>query len=422
MKKINQLLCIVLSMHCFMLPLLSQAQSEWRGVHRTGHYPDLDLLDTWPEEGPVLLWQNTELPKGFSSVSFNETLLYLTGIEDSSDVLVALDTTGNIRWKTPFGRAWTDSFSDSRGTPTVEENRVYVASGMGDLACVDAHTGELIWGLRASEEYGGSYGSWGVSESLLVDQEKVYFTPGGMETTTIALDKRNGELLWKSESLKDNPGYVSPIFIEHSGGTYLLNVTASYIFALDVSDGRFAWKVRHIDINSEKSFEVYHSAPQIKCVSPLYHNGQVYVTGGYDHGGMMLQISESGDAASMIWYDSVLDVHTGGVVMMDGKIYGSNWINNGDGNWCCLDWDSGEILYEEHWNNKGSVIAADSMLYIYEEKRGHVALVAPGSDRFEVISSFRISEGSGPHWAHPVIQKGRLYIRHGNALMVYDIS
>lgn len=401
--------------------LIAQPYSEWREENRTGVSSETGLLKVWPEAGPELLWTNTDLPKGYSSVSFDKESIFVTGIEGDSDVLLSLDMQGNINWKITYGRAWPDSYPDSRCTPTIDGKQVYVSSGFGDLACVDAATGRIIWSNKASETFKGTYGPWGIAESLIIDGDKLYFTPGGPETTTIALNKHNGELIWKTESLNDNPGYVSPVMYEYAGKNYLANVTARYVFAVDLSDGTIQWSFDHLQVNAEKAIAVWPDAPAIKCVTPLYHDGQIYITGGYDHGSFLLDLSENGDAVSVVWTDEVLDVHHGGVVLLDGYIYGSNWLNNSNGNWCCLQWETGKKMYEESWKCKGSVIAAEGMLYIYDEKRGNVGFVKATPGGFELISSFRIEEGSGPHWAHPVIHQGHLYIRHGNALMAYKI-
>jgi outer membrane protein assembly factor BamB len=136
----------------------------------------------------------------------------------------------------------------------------------------------------------------------------------------------------------------------------------------------------------------------------------------------MLSLNPDGTDVSVKWTDSELDVHHGGVVLVDGFIYGSNWLSNSDGNWCCLDWDSGKKMYEQDWKCKGSIISADGMLYIYDEKSGFVGLVRPDPAKFDLVSSFKIKEGTGPHWAHPVIHNGNLFIRHGKVLMVYNIK
>lgn len=188
------------------------------------------------------------------------------------------------------------------------------------------------------------------------------------------------------------------------------------IFAVDVSNGEILWK---IPIEKPAGF----NWDLILCVTPLYNNGMIYVTGGYDVGGIMIKMGDDGKSATVAWTDKVLDVHHGGVVKVDGYIYGSNWLNNADGNWCCIDWNTGAKKWEEHWNCKGSIISAEGLLYIYDEKRGNVGLLKANPEKFDLVSSFQIKQGnSGPFWAHPVIHNGVLYIRHTNALMAYDIK
>jgi outer membrane protein assembly factor BamB len=400
----------------------AQKANDWRPENRTGVSAEKGLLKSWPVAGPSLVWMNQELPAGFSSVTFGKNLMYLTGTKNDIDVLVAMDTLGKIKWQTPYGRSWKESYPDSRCAATIDGNKAYVTSGAGDMACIDATNGTIIWSVKASELYKGTFAPWGIAESLIIDGDKLYYTPGGPETTTIALNKNTGKLIWKTESLNDRPGYVSPILINYSGKKLLINVSANYIFAVDVVAGKIAWKIKHTDIKAEKSFAVWEDAPAIKCVTPLYHDGRIYVTGGYDHVGIMLELTDGGKNAKVVWTDEVLDVHHGGVVLVNGYIYGSNWLSNADGNWCCIDWKTGQKKYEEHWKCKGSVISAEGMLYVYDERSGYVGLVKANPEKFDLISSFKITKGSGPYWAHPVINKGKLYVRHGNALYAYNIK
>ncbi len=147
-------------------------------------------MKSWPAAGPTLLWSNLELAKGYSSPSFGTKAIYITGTKDTVDILYALSMEGKILWQTVMGRAWKGSNNpESRATPTVEGNKVYTCSGNGDLACIDATNGKIIWSYKASELNKGTFGRWGIAESLLIDGDKIFFSPGGPETMTISLNK-----------------------------------------------------------------------------------------------------------------------------------------------------------------------------------------------------------------------------------------
>jgi len=394
---------------------LSGKNVGWREDNRTGVSSETGLLKSWPEGGPALVWSTTELSDGYSSVAIGNNTIYITGYDkqNDNDVLIALDNLGKILWQTSYGRSWNGSNPETRCTPTVDSNRVYVTSGLGDVACVDANSGKMLWQSKASETYQGTCGNWGISESIIVFGDQIYYSPGGPQTMTIALNKFTGDLIWKSPSLNDKAAYVSPILIDYAGKKILVNVSLAHVYAIDVSNGEMLWSVA---IPSEAKW-----GDHIVCVTPLYKDGMIYATEGYNSGGLMVKMADDGNNAQLVWTDQVLDVHHGGVVLIDGYIYGSNWTSNGNGDWCCIDWKTGKTMYEQHWENKGSIIAADGMLYIYEEKSGNVGLVKPDPSKFDLVSSFKVPLGSGPYWAHPVIHNGYLYLRHGKALMVYDI-
>jgi outer membrane protein assembly factor BamB len=393
----------------------SQEIVDWRGPNRTGVYNETDLLDVWPKNGPELIWSTKNIYDGYSSVTVANNSIYLTGINDSFDVLIALDMSGKIKWQTPYGRAWNGSYNESRCTPTFENNKIYVSSGLGDLACIDANTGEIIWSVKASDELGGTFGRWGISESLLIVDNKLIYTPGGNQTTIVAYNKLTGELIWKSESINDDPSYVSPLLISRNGKKIITTVTNNYIIGVLPETGKILWQ---FDFGAQKAPDARNNQTN----TPLYSDGQLFVTSGYNHYGVMLNLSEDAESVSLAWVDSTLDVHHGGVVLVDGHIYGANWHHNRMGSWVCLDWNTGKVKYNEEWLNKGSIISADGKLYCYEEKSGNIALVKANPKEFKVISSFKVPFGKGPHWSHPVIKNGVLYIRHMDALMAYSIS
>jgi outer membrane protein assembly factor BamB len=401
---------------CIIFTGTAQTTSEWRGIGRTGVYNETGLLKKWPEKGPEMIWSVKGLPKGNSSVAIGNNQLYLTGTKDSTEYLMAFDMKGNKLWETAYGRAWSASFPESRCTPTVNDNRVYVTSGKLDAACIDAASGKPIWTVKVNDKFEGICGPWGNAESPIVFGNKVFFTPGGFKTSMVALDKLTGKTIWTSESLKDSATYVSPLMVERNGKDQIMCQTQKWLFGISPADGKIIWKFNYGALAGLPDHD------NIQANTPLYLNGRIFSSNGYGHFNVMLELSEDGSSVKQLWSESVMDTHLGGYVYINGYIYGSNWLNNAKGNWVCLDWNTGKVMYETQWITKGSVISADGMLYCYEEKSGNIALVKPNPEKFEIVSSFKIPLGSGVHWSHPVISNGILYVRHMDALMAFKIK
>jgi len=78
-------------------------------------------------------------------------------------------------------------------------------------------------------------------------------------------------------------------------------------------------------------------------------------------------------------------------------------------------------IYSDEKLARGNIISADGMLYIYSDK-GEIALVKPNPEKFETVSQSPITVGTEQHWAHPVIFKGVMYVRHEDSLLVYKIK
>lgn len=332
------------------------------------------------------------------------------------EVLLAFDMKGNKKWETTFGRAWTDSYSESRCTPTINDNRIYVTSGKLDAACIDASSGKIIWAVQVNDKFGGAYGNWGKAESPIVLDNKVFFTPSGWSTTVVALDKLTGETIWSSESLKDGSSYVSPLLIERNGKQQIVDLTEKYVFGYSPLDGKILWKFNYGELTGGPDFF------NVQINTPLYWNGSIFVTNGYNHANVMLDLSLDGASVTRKWSEHIMDTHHGGDVRLGDYIYGSDCQNNFKGKWDCVDWNSGKKIYDTDVITRGSIISAEGMLYCYEEKTGNISLVKASPEKFEVVSSFKVPLGNGAHWSHPVINKEILYVRHMDALMAFNIK
>ncbi len=233
----------------------------------------------------------------------------------------------------------------------------------------------------------------------------------------MAFNKFTGEEIWQSESMKDQRSYVSPIVYELNNKKILLAVTARHLVALSPENGEVKWSFNYFNVK-----EWVHQPGLIWANTPVFKGNEIYITKGYDHPGVMLTVADNGLSAKEKYQSNVLDNHHHGLVLHDGFLYGSNWESNAKGYWVCMDWDTGEIQFEHDWFNKGSIVFADGMLYIYEERKGNLGLVRPNPEKFDLVSSFQVKEGTGPHWAHPFIKNKVLYIRHGDVLMAFDIA
>ncbi len=391
---------------------------QWRGLNRDGRSPETGLLQAWPESGPELVWSTEGLGEGWSSASVVDGKVYITGKEGRDEYLVIIDDkTGKILHKKKYGSVTRRSYPDARTTPNVDGDRVYVISGAGEVVCLNIDNAETLWYVNAFEKFNGKTGSWGIAESPLVDDKCVYYTVCGPETTLIALNKKDGELVWKTRSLDDNSAYVSPIMIQRGGKRLIVGVTARYIIGVDAADGTLLWNYPY----AQKHPASRERLGYINANTPLYHDGEIYVTSGYDHVGVMLTVAEDGKEVSLKWVNKELDTHHGGVVRDNGCIFGASWEGNADGKWMCLDWNTGKLKWEHHWEGKGSIIYAEGMLYCYEENNANLALIKADPDGFKPYGTLHMKEGKGKSWSHPTISDGRLYVRHGNVLNVYNI-
>ncbi|QGY43050.1 PQQ-binding-like beta-propeller repeat protein [Maribellus comscasis] len=397
--------------------LFSQEIIEFRGDNRSGIYNESALLKEWPESGPEVFLEIEGVGKGYSQPIFADETIFITGIkEDTIDILSAYNLKGELLWDIPYGRSWTASYIDSRSTPTYENKKLYVSSGTGQVNCIDALTGKVVWQVDAIKEYGGEIFKHGDAEALLLIDDAVLYTTGGEENALVALNKKDGSLVWKTKSMGGAKSYASPVLINHNGKKIILAQTSEDFIAVAPEDGRIIWSFDLLQFHTESIGVGAQTNP------PLYRNGEIFQTSGYNHPGILFSLSEDGGSVEIKWKNDTLDTHHGGTVLVDGNIYGSTWTNNARGKWASVNWDTGKTNWETDWQNKGSVIFADGMLYLFEEKRGNVALVKPSPEKLKIISTFKVDKGVGPHWAHPAIYNGMLFIRHGDVLMVYNIK
>ncbi len=390
--------------------------NEWRGPGRSGIYNETGLLKKWPSSGPVLLWEADRMGDGYSSPAVTENAIYITGRKDSSDVLIALSPDGKVKWETVYGKAWMTNHTGSRCSPTYYNGSIFLISGSGDLVCV-ASDGKIKWTKNHYRLYDSKPLQFGISESPLVLDNIVIASPGGKKASMVAFNISDGRVVWETESLNQEPQYVNPKLIEYAGKKIIINVMGTYIFAVNSKDGKILWKVNYAEENKATG-----NVRKNHAITPIYRDGFILIANGYNWPAIKLKLSPDGNSVEKAWINSNFDPQLGGIVLLGNNVYGTNHQSDPADTWVCVDWTTGKTLWTQKWYARGSVISADGMLILMEEKSGHVALALPDDSKLNIISEFQVKKGEGPFWAHPVINDGKLYIRHGNILQVYKIK
>ena len=382
---------------------------QFHGPTRDNLSTETGLLNAWPEGGPKLLWTAKGLGHGFSTVSLAGGMIYTAGNVEADTVITALDSDGNAQWQVKNGPAWTKDHPGTRATPTLDADRLYHQSPLGHMVCLNAKTGERIWELNTLEKFGSKPPRWALCESLLIDGDHLISCPGGPQTCMVALDKKTGAVVWKAPSTGELAGYGSPALAEYQGLRMILTLTAKALIGVNADTGELLWHVEHESYADEN------------ILMPIHHDGYVFVS-TLKAGSVKWKIEVDNGKASLeeVWRTQELDNHHGGVLLLDGRLYGTSTFRNRN-LWVCLDWETGASQFTDKGVGKGSLTYADGLLYTLSIDR-LMGLVRPTARGLDVVSSFLIPEGGeGKSWPHPGVCGGRLYLRHGQFLYAYDI-
>ena len=384
---------------------------QFRGPNRDGRFDEPGLMKTWPEGGPAVAWVAKGLGNGYSSVSMVAGKIYASGMDADETGFVSIINAadGKVEKTIPYGKETKNEQAPGpRSTPTIDGNRLYLLSGLGVAYCIDLAKSSVLWNVDLLKKFGGENNTWTLAESLLIDGDRVICTPGGVEGGIVALNKMNGETIWAAKGINDKASYCSPAIVTHNGHRILLTETEKLVVGVNPDNGKLLWTYPH-----KTEYDIH-------AVTPVYSSGLVYFTGGYGSGGGALELSADGAAVTLKWEDKKLDCQHHGVVLVDGHLYGTGHKNN---QLVCLEMATGKVMWQSKDVKQGAAVYADGLLYVYEgPKAGVVDLVKVSPAGMELAGKLTVTEGAGNHWAHPVIANGRLYIRHGDALIAYNIA
>lgn len=391
-----------------------KAAADWPqflGPGRDNRSPDTGLLAQWPEGGPPLVKTFEGLGIGFSNLAIVDGTLYTMGNRGEREYVMAFNLdSGEKVWEFDNASAYHNGYGDGpRSTPTVDGDLLYALGGQGDLACLERKSGTKVWQKNIVKEFGSGVPGWGICESVLIDGEKLICTPGGKDATMVALDKKTGQTLWTAAVPEnDRAGYASAIEIQIGPVRQLVQFTARGTIGIRAADGKFLWR----DDSSANG--------TANCCAPVAEGNMVFTSSGYGKGGSMLELTSSGDqtTAKFEWHTNDLKIHHGGMVLLDGFIYGSN----DPGILTCIELKTGAVKWQNRSAGKGSVTFADGKLILRSES-GPVALVEASPAEYKELGRFEQPQRSMARaWTYPVVIGGNLYLRDQDVLLVYNVK
>ena len=404
--------------------VLAQDWPQWRGPNREGLFKGTNLNLDWSVKKPPLLWTFRQAGSGFAAPTIVGTTLYCQGADETNDFAFALDTqTGNLKWRQNLGElhiSYQNRGDGPRGSVTVDSDKLYMIRGGGQIHCLSASDGKMLWQKDFEKDFGGKLMSqWGFSESPLVDGNLVICSPGGNEGTVIALDKNTGALVWRTKELTDNASHSSPIVADVNGIRQYILLTAKNVAGIAAKDGKLLWKV---------AIEGGPKGVSAVIPTPVYNDNMVYVTNGYEVGCLCIKLTKEGDnvKAETIYKNRDISSHHGGVVLMNGYVYGYTESRN----WACQNLKTGEIAWSERNNeiNKGSILGINDRLLLLDMQTGRTTIIAASPEgwkefgKMEIPERTKIVSADNNVWTHPVIANDKLYTRDHDLLFCFDMK
>jgi len=355
------------------------------------------------ENDPVPLFVIEGLGNGYSTPAITSDRIFVTGETNGTGYLYAYDRQGQLLWKTGYGREWVTNYRGTRASPVVADSLVYATSGSGDIACFDIRTGKKRWAVNMIRELHGAEVTFGYSLPVVVGNGRIYCLPGGADTNIACLDRFTGQVIWTARGNGETPGYAEPVILQHKDRFGITGRFEMSMAGLDADSGKVLWM---------QDFSITGVA---LCNKPVYSEGFLYVVQGHGNGAAKYEISADGSAIKKIWENPGFDPYFGGFSKAGQFLFGSSddhhtyWSVNAETGMSEDTLDFGT----------GATISSGRDLVLYN-KSGKVALVRTEGGKMTLVRSFAITRGTGEHFARPAIYGNRLFIRHGDVLLVYD--
>jgi outer membrane protein assembly factor BamB len=388
------------------IPLFAADWPRYRGPNLDGVSAETAWSSDWPKAGPPQLWR-ASLGTGASSVAINAGRLYTMGNINDTDIVYCLDAaTGREIWRHSY-RCPLEKRQFEGGpaaTPTVDGERVYTLSHDGDLFCLNAATGQVIWRKQIQHDFGGSRPRWGYAGSPLIEGDMVIVDAGGAGSSTLALNKLDGRLVWKSGN--DDAGYASPIAYTAGGDTRVVVLfKARALVGKNAASGAELW--RH----------PWQTAYDVNAPTPIVAGNLIFITSGYNTGCAVIELRDGRPVER--WRNRAIASQFNSAVLRDGHVYGIDG-NTPRGDLVCVELATGEEKWRQGGFGCGSLKLAGQRLIVLGE-RGELFAARADSTGYNELARAQVL--GGRCWVVPVLSGGRLYCKNNQGeLVCLDVS
>lgn len=381
---------------------------QFLGPNRDGVSTETGLLDTWPREGPPVVWEKNA-GEGFSSpVVVGERVILFHRLGDQEVIECLSANKGQTLWKHVYPTAYDDQYGKGNGprsTPVVADDKVYTLGAEAILTCVTLEKGEKVWQRPLAKDYRLKDSFFGVGTSPIVEGNVLAINLGAEGAGIVAFDKNTGKEVWKAT--EHEASYASPVAANLSGKRRLVFFTREGLVGIDPANGTVAfskpWRARLFT--------------SVNAASPLVVDDHIFLTSSYNTGAILLKMTD--DNLEEVWKgDEAISCHFNTPVYHDGFLYGIDGRQETGTEFRCVEWKTGKVRWGKETLHCASLLRVGDRLIALSE-HGELALLKCNPDRYEELA--RATVLTRPCRAHLALANGRLYARDDKKLVCWKV-
>lgn len=420
----------------FIVNAYSQDWPQYLGPDRNSKSPQENILRSWPENGPEILW-TADVGIGYGGPVIKDGKVYLLDRDDEvGDKMRCFDlSSGEELWSFGYEAPGSVRFPGSRSVPIVDENNVYSCGPYGDLYCIDINTHEPVWHKNVWKDFGGEeIPTWAISQCPLIYGDLLILASQAPEAGVVAYNKTTGELVWKTPPL-GKVGYVSPAIVKIDGQDHVVMITASdrrngekgNVVGIEPLSGKILWEYNNWECG----------IPVPSAIDA--GDNRVLIIGGYELGATMLKIEKQEDGtytANEMYTTEEFGDQTKPALLIDGYFYAQYGTNNKRDGLTCMSMD-GKIMWKTRRDpdfNKGSMIYADGLILATDGTK-KLYLIEPDTTGFKPLASAEILTSASKdeddsraarfgtqNWAPIALADGKLLIRDQSRMLCVRVA